>query len=89
MRIESGVAGVDALVDGRLPENPLHTICGPPGSGKTTFCSQFVANGTRRGEKALFVSPHETKVDVCETMAGYEVGFDRLLGSGEATPLVH
>lgn len=81
MRIESGVAGFDTLVDGGLPENRLYVICGPPGSGKTTFCSQFVATGARRGEKALFVSMHETKADIREDMAGYSFGFDRLLGT--------
>lgn len=81
MRIESGVAGFDALVDGGLPENRLYVVCGPPGSGKTTFCSQFVATGARRGEKALFVSIHETKADIREDMAGFEFGFDRLLGT--------
>lgn len=81
MRIESGVAGFDALVGGGLPENRLYVVCGPPGSGKTTFCSQFVATGARRGEKALFVSMHETKGDIREDMAGYEFGFDRLLGT--------
>lgn len=89
MRIESEVAGFDAPVDGGHPENPLHAICGRPGGGKTTSRSQFVANGARRREKALFVSLYETKVAVRENVAGYEVGFDRLLGIGEATSLVH
>jgi KaiC/GvpD/RAD55 family RecA-like ATPase len=81
MRIESGVPGFDALVDGGLPENRLYVVCGPPGSGKTTFCSQFVSSGARRGEKALFVSMHESKTDIREDMSGYEFGFDRLLGT--------
>lgn len=81
MRIESGVSGFDALVDGGLPENRLYVICGPPGSGKTTFSSQFVSAGARRGQKALFVSMHESKADIRADMSGYEFGFDRLLGT--------
>ena len=81
MRIESGVSGFDAIVDGGLPKNRLYVVCGPPGSGKTTFCAQFVAAGARRGEKALFVSMHESKDDIREDMSGYDFGFDRLLGT--------
>lgn len=81
MRIESGVSGFDALIDGGLPEDRLYVLCGPPGSGKTTFSAQFVAAGARRGEKALFVSMHETKEGLREDMAGFDFGFDRLLGT--------
>lgn len=79
MRISSGVDGFDALVDGGFPEGRLYVISGPPGSGKTTFCSQFVTAGALNGEKCLYVSMHESREDIRADMSGFEFGFDRAL----------
>ncbi|MFB6078461.1 MAG: RAD55 family ATPase [Halarchaeum sp.] len=81
MHVSSGVEGFDRLVDGGLPAERLYILCGPPGSGKTTFCAQFAAAGARDGEKALFVSMHESKSDLAEDMSGFEFGFERAVES--------
>lgn len=82
MRISTGVPGFDAIVEGGLPENRLYVISGPPGSGKTTFCSHFVTTGVRAGEKCLYVTMHETKDELVRDMAGYSFGFERAVRSG-------
>jgi len=81
MRIASGVPGFDDLVAGGLLEDRLYVVSGPPGSGKTTFCSQFITQGAKRGENCLYVTMHETKAELKEDMAGYEFGFDRAIAS--------
>jgi KaiC/GvpD/RAD55 family RecA-like ATPase len=85
MCISSGVDGFDDLVDGGLPAGRLYVVCGPPGSGKTTFASQFVTAGAVRGERCLFLSMHETKSNIAEDMSSYEFGFDRALKSDRVT----
>ncbi|MFO7926379.1 MAG: RAD55 family ATPase [Halobacteriota archaeon] len=81
MRVSSGVSGFDDLVGGGLPANRLYALSGPPGSGKTTFSSQFLVEGIRQGESCLFVSMHESRDDIFEDMSGYEFGFDRAVNS--------
>ena len=81
MRVSSGVPGFDDLVEGGLLSDRLYVISGPPGSGKTTFCSQFVTQGAKAGDTCLYVTMHETKDELSEDMAGYEFGFDRALQS--------
>jgi KaiC/GvpD/RAD55 family RecA-like ATPase len=81
MRLSSGVPGFDALVDGGLPRDRLYVVSGPPGSGKTTFCSQFVTQGAKEGDDCLYVTMHETEAELREDMSGYEFGFDRALQS--------
>ncbi|AEM55814.1 KaiA binding protein [Haloarcula hispanica ATCC 33960] len=56
-------------------------VSGPPGSGKTTFCSQFITQGVKEGETCLYVTMHETKTELMQDMAGYEFGFDRAMQS--------
>jgi KaiC/GvpD/RAD55 family RecA-like ATPase len=81
MRLSSGVPGFDSLVDGGLPADRLYVVSGPPGSGKTTFCSQFVTRGAKEGDDCLYVTMHETETELREDMSGYEFGFDRAVGS--------
>jgi KaiC/GvpD/RAD55 family RecA-like ATPase len=81
MRVSSGVPGFDELVDGGLLSDRLYVVSGPPGSGKTTFCSHFITQGAKNGEKCLYVTMHETKDELMQDMSGFEFGFDRALKS--------
>ena len=81
MRVSSGVPGFDQLVEGGLLPERLYVISGPPGSGKTTFSSQFITQGVKEGEQCLYVTMHETKRELMQDMAGFEFGFDRAMQS--------
>ena len=81
MRVPSGVSGFDELIEGGFPSDRLYVVSGPPGSGKTTFCTQFVTNGARAGETCLYVTMHESKRELAEDMSSYDFGFDRALQS--------
>lgn len=81
MRVSSGVPGFDQLIQGGLLTDRLYVISGPPGSGKTTFCSHFITQGAKQGESCLYVTMHETKEELVQDMSGFEFGFDRAVQS--------
>jgi KaiC/GvpD/RAD55 family RecA-like ATPase len=83
MRVSSGVPGFDELVQGGLLKNRLYVVSGPPGSGKTTFSSQFITQGAKEGENCLYVTMHETKEELMQDMSGYEFGFEQVMASGK------
>jgi circadian clock protein KaiC len=52
-RLSTGVSGLDAMMGGGIPEGDSLLVTGPTGSGKTILGTQFIAEGTRRGESAV------------------------------------
>ena len=52
-RLSTGLEGLDALLNGGIPAGDSVLVAGPAGSGKTVLGTHFVAEGIRRGEKAV------------------------------------
>ncbi|MCD6461479.1 MAG: AAA family ATPase [Thermoplasmata archaeon] len=59
-RIETGIYGLDPLIEGGLINNTAAVIVGSSGTGKTTFALQFLMHGIEKGEQALYVTMEET-----------------------------
>lgn len=76
-RVATGVRGFDELVEGGLYEGRLYVVSGPPGSGKTTFSTQFLVEGALAGQNCFFLSMHETKEELINDMSRYEFGLDQ------------
>ncbi len=54
-RLATGVPGLDAMTGGGYPAGDAVLLSGPAGSGKTTFATQFLAEGLTRGEAGVAV----------------------------------
>jgi len=54
MRINSGINGLDDVLEGGLPFPSTILVAGDTGSGKTTFGLQFLVEGAKNDEKGLF-----------------------------------
>ncbi|MBF6568288.1 MAG: AAA family ATPase [Candidatus Binataceae bacterium] len=63
-RAATGIAGLDELLGGGLPESCLYVIEGSAGCGKTTLALQFLFEGARLGEQTLFVSFSESEAEL-------------------------
>ena len=55
-RLSVGVAGLEELLGGGLPEGYSMLVAGPSGSGKTVLSAAFLSEGARRGEAGLLVA---------------------------------
>ncbi|MDB4908562.1 MAG: protein kinase [Gemmatimonadetes bacterium] len=54
-RLSTGVPGLDEHMGGGIPSGDAVMLAGPAGSGKTTFATQFAAEGLRQGEGVVIV----------------------------------
>ncbi|MDO9417693.1 ATPase domain-containing protein [Pararhizobium sp.] len=58
--MSSGIGELDQLLGGGIERGSSALILGPAGTGKSTFCLQFVAAALERGEKAaIFIFDEE------------------------------
>jgi circadian clock protein KaiC len=55
-RVRTGVAGLDEVLLGGLPEHGMYLLTGDTGTGKTTLGLHFLRDGVAAGDTCLFVS---------------------------------
>ena len=58
-RINSGIPGLDSIIQQGIPSNDLILLSGTCGAGKTTFGLQFLCSHART-EPGIYVSFEET-----------------------------
>ena len=63
-RVSTGTSGLDTMLLGGLVARRPYLIVGPSGTGKTTLALQFLIEGVRQGERALFVTMEEPPNEV-------------------------
>src|SRR5919109_2982140 len=57
----TGIEGLDHILLGGFPRNHVYLLQGDPGVGKTTLGLQFLLEGVRNGETALYITLSETR----------------------------
>lgn len=73
-RITTGIRSFDKLCGKGLIENSINLVVGGPGSGKTIFAMQFLLEGCKQGETAIYVTFEEDKEKFYNHMAS--LGWD-------------
>ena len=67
-RIQFGINGLDEMFGGGLIKNSICSLIGTYGTGKTTFALQFIFEGLRNGEKAIYFSLEEREDRIYDLM---------------------
>jgi KaiC/GvpD/RAD55 family RecA-like ATPase len=69
-RIQTGISGLDEMLNGGIPAGRHVALYGGPGAGKTSFCFEYLYRGALMGENGLYISIEETPEDIIENMKG-------------------
>jgi len=71
-KIPSGIPELDSLIQGGFPRGSNILVYGGPGSGKTTFCVQYLYRGAvDYGEPGVLVTLNEAPEEIQKNMAGF------------------
>jgi len=60
----TGIEGLDHILLGGFPRNHVYLLQGDPGVGKTTLGLQFLLEGVKHGERALYLTLSETRAEL-------------------------
>jgi circadian clock protein KaiC len=77
-RVQTGVPGLDALMDGGIPKGYSVLVAGPSGSGKTVLSNRFIVEGVKHGENGLVAVFEKRPSDYLQTTPHGEE-FERLV----------
>jgi len=64
IRVESGIPGMDELIEGGYVRNSVNLVAGQTGTGKTIFCMQYLLHGLRKGESAIYITLEQNVDDI-------------------------
>ena len=86
-RASTGVPGLDAILDGGVPQAETYLVQGGPGTGKTTLGLQFLQAGAACGEAALYVTLSQTRRSLATIAAshGWAIGGIEIREFGDAS----
>ena len=74
-RVETGIPGLDSLIEGGLIRGSANLLAGTSGSCKTIFGCQFLWNGIKKGENGLYVTLEESPDDILKNMLRFDIDF--------------
>lgn len=76
------MAGLDEMTGGGIPSGDVVLITGPAGTGKTTFATQFVAQGLSDGENCVVAVFEEYPEAYLARAKTPDVNFDEMVKAG-------
>ncbi|MFQ6009751.1 MAG: RAD55 family ATPase [Candidatus Aenigmatarchaeota archaeon] len=74
MKVDTGIRGLNKLLNGGFLPGKVILVSGVTGTGKTTLAMQFVHAGTQKGENGLFITLEQNKKKMTNDMLS--VGMD-------------
>ena len=75
-RLSTGIAKLDTMLGGGIPEGESLLMAGPSGSGKSTLGMHFIAEGLRQGEPGIVAIFEELPAEHVQRARMYGIDFD-------------
>jgi circadian clock protein KaiC len=82
-RLSMGIAGLDEMLGGGIPEGDSLLIAGSSGTGKSLLATQFIAAGTRAGEPGIVAVFEERPDEYAGRAASFGLDLNTPLRNGK------
>ena len=76
-RLSTGIARLDEMLQGGIPEGESLLLAGPSGSGKSTLGMQFIDEGLRQGEPGIVAIFEELPIEHVHRARMFGIDFDK------------
>ena len=86
-RLQTGIEGLDTLIETGWLRGTSTLVAGPSGAGKTILGLHFLRNGVEQGEPGLLVNFQESPTQVHRSMSSLAWDADTLLQPGQIDQL--
>ncbi len=85
-RVNTGIPGLDEMLNGGFFSGTTNVVSGESGTGKTILGSQFLYEGAKNGEKTMcIITSEESKSIIKEMRTSFGWDFDELVEKGLLT----
>jgi circadian clock protein KaiC len=81
-RAQTGIKGLDEMCGGGFPVGSATVVAGSSGTGKTVLAAQFIHQGLKKGERALFLSFQQPPSALVETCRSFGVKLGKYVKDG-------
>lgn len=81
-RCATGIEGLDNILEGGIPRGNMVLVAGSVGTGKTTFCLEFLVRGAERQERSLFISVTESSDKLVQNLSTFDFFQPELVANG-------
>jgi KaiC/GvpD/RAD55 family RecA-like ATPase len=83
-RVKTGIPGLDEIMSGGIPRSQQALLTGTSGTGKTTFCCQYMYNGVKNfNDNGVYLSFEEPADSITENAKSFGWDFKELEKSGK------
>jgi len=82
-RISTGIPGLDELTEGGFIKGSTILVTGGTGTGKTTFCAQFIWEGLKNGEPGVYITLEEDPEDIKMDLKRFGFDFEKFEKEGK------
>jgi len=83
-KIRTGIPGFDSIISGGLKEGQAVVLCGPPGSGKTTFGLQYLYSGAMHfDEPGVFVTLSQSPQEIINDCMAIGLDLQKIIDDGK------
>ena len=83
-KVRTGIPGFDTIISGGLREGRPIVVCGPPGSGKTTFGLQYLYSGAKDfDEPGVFVTLSQSAEEISKDCKQFGWDIQDLMAQGK------
>jgi len=81
-RVSTGIPGLDELLEGGFVRGSTILVTGGTGTGKTTFCAQFILEGLKKNEPGVYITMEEDPEDIKTDLIRFGFDFDKFEKKG-------